>query len=539
MNAEEIIKDVECKKGERGVWENHWQELTDYIMPNKNNVTRVGTPGEKKGVELFDSTAIQSNSLLASALHGMLTNPALTFFEYTTGDPDLDEIDEVRIWLDRAAQRTHMRLNNSNYQTEIHEYYLDIGCVGTGGLFIAEDKNNLFRFSARHVSELYVEESNLGVIDKVHRVFQWNARQIMQEFGSTPGFKAPDIVQKAYDKNDPKKFEIIHSIYPREDEERSKYAGGSKSWKWASCYTLTEAKVILSESGYREHPLPVGRWSKVSNETYGRSPGMAALPDIKMLNKMKETTIRGAQKTVDPPLMVPSDGFVLPLKTHPSGVNYYTSGTSDRIETFANDARIDFGFQSVDMVARQVRQAFLIDQLQLREGPQMTATEVNAHLDEMMRLMGPVLGRQHNESLRPTISRCFEIQLRNKDFPPIPQALSGRKLDVRYSSMIARVHRQKEAENILRALQTISPFIQLDPSAADNFDIDKSVRFVSKTYGFPADLIRTEKSRKTIRDARDQANQAAIQQQQESHEAEVTSKTGPVVLKAQEQAKPQ
>ena len=71
---------------------------------------------------------------------------------------------------------------------------------------------------------------------------------------------------------------------------------------------------------------------KASNEIYGRSPAMTALPDVKMLNEMSKTTIKAAQKQVDPPLLVPDDGFLLPVRTVPGGLNFYRSGTRDRIE---------------------------------------------------------------------------------------------------------------------------------------------------------------------------------------------------------------
>jgi len=38
MTVGEIIKMFNKLKGERGTWENHWQEVTDYILPRKNTV---------------------------------------------------------------------------------------------------------------------------------------------------------------------------------------------------------------------------------------------------------------------------------------------------------------------------------------------------------------------------------------------------------------------------------------------------------------------------------------------------------------------
>ena len=78
-----------------------------------------------------------------------------------------------------------------------------------------------------------------------------------------------------------------------------------------------------------EFPFVVPRYLKASNEIYGitYNDGVA---NVKMLNEMSKTTIKAAQKQVDPPL-VPDDGF-LPVRTVPGGLNFYRSGTRDRIE---------------------------------------------------------------------------------------------------------------------------------------------------------------------------------------------------------------
>src|SRR3546814_4077959 len=73
-------------------------------------------------------------------------------------------------------------------------------------------------------------------------------------------------------------------------------------------------------------PYMVPRWSKDAGEIYGRSPGWNALPDQKMLNEMSRTVLKAAQKAVDPPLMVADDGVLMPLRTHPGGINVVRAG---------------------------------------------------------------------------------------------------------------------------------------------------------------------------------------------------------------------
>jgi hypothetical protein len=45
----------------------------------------------------------------------------------------------------------------SNFETEVHEMYVDLVVFGTGCMFVEMDKKTL-RFSTRHISEFYVTE---------------------------------------------------------------------------------------------------------------------------------------------------------------------------------------------------------------------------------------------------------------------------------------------------------------------------------------------------------------------------------------------
>jgi hypothetical protein len=296
-----------------------------------------------------------------------------------------------------------------------------------------------------------------------------------------------------------------------------------------SCYVLKDKKIILREKGYNTFPYAIPRWTKISGEKYGRSPAMKCLPDIKMINQMMKVTIRSAQKVVDPPLMAPDDGAMGPIRTAPGAINYYRAGTADRIEPLVTGARIDFGFQIMEDVRTRIRSAFFIDQLQLRQGPQMTATEVMQRTEEQLRLLGPILGRQHNELLKPLIDRIFDILYRRGQLPPAPQALAGMKLEVQYSSMIARAQKTSELESLNRMFQIAAPLFQVDQTVTDNFNPDAAFRYIANTLSLPYELIRDDKDVKKLREARSQAAQQAQEQMNQAHEAEMVSKTAPVI----------
>lgn len=520
--AQGYVDKLAAMQKDRSTWETHWQECFDYIVPRKGEVVSEGTQGEKRGAELFDTTAVMSNQLLSGALHGMLTNPATRFFELIMGDPALDKDEDVKQWLQEVGQRMFVVLNNSNFQTEIHEIYIDEGAIGTACLYMGEHPEKIVHFSARPIKEIFIEENNLGLIDTVYRLFKWKPRQVVQEFGLE---KLPQYVKEQYSKGCDEDWEIVHAVQPSNDENADK----RKAFPFTSCYLLKDKPLIIAEGGFKEFPFAVPRWTKTSGEKYGRGPGMDMLPDIKMVNKMMETTLQGAQKTVNPPLTVADDGVIGRVRLTPGGLTVVRPGEPP-IKPIIMDARVDFGYQAVEDVRKRIRSGFYGDLFSLNSSSGMTpktATEINMFSEQQMKLMGPVMGRQHFELLRPVIARLFGIMSRRNLIPPAPRAVQGRAFDVRYSSLIARAQRMSEGQNLARALTVAAPIIQLDPNAADIINTDDSVKHIMEVYGVPQSLIRKNKEVTDRRKARADAQAKAAQQAQEAHDAEVAGKVLP------------
>lgn len=500
-----ILARWEKMKAMRGTWETHWQEIADHMLTRKATITTTRYPGEKRNLQIFNSAAVMANELLAGALHGLLTNPSVQWFELTTGDQELDDNDEVRLWLQKVTRDMHNILNNSNFQEAIHEIYVDLGAFGTAALSIMEDEDMVVRFTAHPIEEFFIDENHKNRVDTVFRRFKWTTRQIMQEF---PNIDNEFLIDEM--KKDPaRKFDVIHAIFPANEMEELQMQGKN----FASVWMLVDKLMVLSKNGFREMPFAVPRWTKATGEIYGRSPAMKALPDIKMINEMMKTTIKGAQKTVDPPIMMPDDGFFMPVRTLPGGINYFRSGTSDRIEPLITNARVDFGLQMIEFVQKAIRDAFFIDQLQLQDGPQMTATEVLQRTEENMRLLGPILGRQQSELLSPLVDRLFDVMLKRgvvlkEEIPEALRELKDGRFKVQYNSLVARAQRSQEAQNILRTVEASAPFINTDPTIMDNFDGDAAVRIISKLFGVPQEVIRNKREIAGLREARQEAAQA-------------------------------
>lgn len=295
-----------------------------------------------------------------------------------------------------------------------------------------------------------------------------------------------------------------------------------------SCYVAIDDMKMLAEGGFNEFPYVVPRYLKASYEIYGRSPAMNALPDVKMLNKMSEVTIKAAQKQIDPPLMIPDDGFILPVRTVPGGLNFYRSGSRDRIEPLNIGANNPVTLNMISERQLAVQKTFYVDQLLTSQGGNMTATEVLQRNEEKMRLLGPVLGRLQSELLQPLIERTFSILLRAGVFQQAPDILQGQDVDIEYVSPLAKAQKSGDLNAVMRGIEIFGAMSQFAP-VLDYLDADGLAKYVQNTLGLPAKVMRSDGQVRQIRKQRAEAEAAAMQQQQQMEEAKALGQAAPMV----------
>jgi hypothetical protein len=527
--AKNLLKRYDRLKSQRQNWESHWQEVADYMQPRKADVTKTRSKGDKRTELIFDGSPLQSVELLAASLHGMLTNPSTPWFSLRFKQNDMENEDEAKEWLEDATEVMYTAFNKSNFQQEIFELYHDLITFGTAAMFIEEDDEDILKFSTRHINEIFIAENDKGRIDTVFRKFSLSARAVIQKFGDV----SINIATKA-NKDPYEEVEIIHAVYPRSDFDPKKQ--DKQNMPFESVYLDAESGHELSVSGFREFPFVVPRYLKASHEIYGRSPAMTALPDVKMLNEMSKTTIKSAQKQVDPPLLVPDDGFMLPVRTVPGGLNFYRAGTRDRIEPLNIGANTPLGLNMEEQRRNSIRNAFYVNQLMMQSGPQMTATEVIQRNEEKMRLLGPVLGRLQSELLKPLIDRAFALILRKNLFRPAPEFLAGQDIEIEYVSPLAKAQKSTELSSIMRAIEILGSLSNVAP-VFDHINMDKLVRHLADIVGVPQKILKPQSEINAERQQAAQQQEQMQQMQQVQQLAEAGGKVAPLAKALPEEAK--
>ena len=499
-------------KAQRGIWETHWQDTTNFVLPNSADFSLQRSKGDKRSTLIYDSTGVHANEMLAAGLHGMLTNPASNWFSLRlkSSQEEMAQQTDVKNWLEDTTTAILSEIASPAvaFPSHIHEYYLALCCIGTACMFIGEPAlRDGISFRAIHIDEIYIAESADGIIDTVFREFKMTVRQIVQKWGEAA--LSPRI-KRMYEKKDyDKEVELLHCVYPRDDVEKGKKA--ATMLPVASVYIDEKDQHVLAEGGFDEMPYMVSRWAKTTGEVFGRSPAMTALPDIKMLQEMMKTTIKAGQKIVDPPLLVPDDGVIGPIRTVPGGLNYYRSSTGARIEPLLTGGNIPISFQMMEDLRNRIRTTFFLDQLQFQGGPQMTATEVVERTERTLRLLGPTLGRLQSEFLGPMIERIFGVLSRANKLPPAPAIISEQELKIEYVSPLARAQRQTETQGIMRTLEFVGPIAGMDPQAAQIVKGADMVRHIAELNGVPPKLLKSDND--LMEEAKAQQQAMAAQQQ--------------------------
>lgn len=512
----------------RAQWDGHWRELADLFLPRRADFSAGSPSGGKRSSGQFDGVPMQAARGLAATLDGLLKPKSERWFHVRAEDDDLNELEDVKNWIDRVEDRMWAALYDprARFLQRSAEVDRDLVVFGTGVLFVGDRIENkggtALEFRSFHLRNSFIAESADGAVDTVFRRFTLSARQAVQKFSRA---ELHETIRRAAEREPDKDFTFLHVVTPRSD-------GGSGktprlAMPFASLWIDVANEALVAEGGFQEMPYIVPRWDTATDEIYGRSPAMVALPDAATLNQQAKTILRAGHKAVEPPLLVPNDGVNSAPRTWPGGLTYYDTSilaqTQGRTPVFPLDtgANIPLGRQLQQDSRDQIWGAFFRNALNLpAAGPQMTATEILERKAEFVRTIGPTFGRLEADYTEPLIERVFNVLLRAGAFGPldlIPAALQGARIRFKFVSPVAKAVQQLEAGALGKTAEDLSVVLAADPNALDHFDSDRIVRDVSDANGVPRKWLRpldeVEAMRKQRADAEGAQAQAAAAQQ--------------------------
>ena len=493
--------------------EQDWDLIEKFIAPLRGGKFFQDQTSEheidwRRGRDVFDSTAILAANTLASSVHGALTSPSTQWFTMRFRDDDLNVDHAATSWLQKSAEIVWYALQDSDFNLEVNEAYLDMVVFGSSCVIEEAESEIEWKgvdFSTLPVREIYFEQDHKGQIRNFYRRLQWTPLQIIDKFGD----KVPiAIKEKAkLPAQADQKLTVIYAIYPRKGKENAdtRKILKAKERPFESKYILHEtADQIGDVGGYYEMPAFLPRWQKTSGSMWGFGPGTIAISDVMTLNTMVEQRLMAAAKVIDPPILVTERGLLSDLDLEPGGLTVVRDINGAR--PYESGARFDVSGNMIADLRDAINRIFLVDRLELKASPAMTATEVNARYDLMNRLLGPVLGRLQTDFLNPMIERTFKILWRAGELPAMPPELEKRRndMDIEYIGPMGRAQKTDQVTAITQWAQMMTELGQFYPETAMLVDAEMLGRELAKSLNIPATIIRSRDEVNALLEQREQ-----------------------------------
>ena len=532
-----LLREAELH-GERRIWDAHWQNIADYVMPRKAEISATGgVPGTAREQLLFDSTAIRANMVLANGQLANMTPLEGRWFSFDP-PPYLKGVDAVEQYYRQCTEAAQAELARSNFYSEIHELYLDRGGFGTAAIFCEEGVRQPLNFRKLDVGTFSISEDSEGYVDTLSREFELTAVQAAEKFGEE---NLSEKMRKAL--ADPRRrnqrCKFVHQIYPRRDSERDRTKRDGRNKPVASVYLDRASRHIVRVAGYDEQPFFCTRYLKwTTNSPYGWSPSLMALPDIKQLNFLEMNLDALAELAAFPRFLVPDthEGDV-DFRAH--GVTYFDANSpAGAPREWATGGRYDIGLQRAEKKREAIEKAFHVDLFQMFAQIEkvMTAREVAERAGEKLIQFSPTFARMTTELFTPLLRRVFSVLSRAGRFPAPPQEVvqvEGAEAfvpepELSYSSRIALAIKALENTSFARTMDFVLPLVNVSPNIMDNFDLDTVVRDMSRNEGLPSRWMLALDAMKGIREQRSQAEAQNAQAQQAAMMASAAKDAGSV-----------
>jgi hypothetical protein len=461
---------------------------------------------------IIDSTPTLAVNVCASGLWTGMTSPSRPWFAIEADPTWTGEIDqEGKSWIEERQKKAYQILSESNFYQEMAQAFQDVVVFGTAPVIVYEDYEDIIRLYLPCAGEYYLASGGRLDITDLYREFTFTVKEIVDMFKLE---NCPAQVKKLWAQGGASldnEFVVAHAIEP--NFAIAKQQGGDKEvtivpgkFAYREIYWLKGIKteLPLSVRGFNSKPFMAARWSKVSNDSYGRSPCMDALGDNKQIQLETRRKAEFIDKGVRPPM-----GANVELKNEPSsiisGMITYMStegGKKGFWPLFEPQAQWLAGITAdIDKVSARIERCLFVDvfmAITRMEGVQpRNQLELTKRDLERLQQLGPFITLFENEFGNPFFERLFNIMDRRRVTKPMPQSLKNVPLKIKYTSIMRLAQQSAEAVGMKDFFGTMGGLSSAAkaagvPDPLRIVNLDKSARHFADITNIPSNLLFTD-----------------------------------------------
>lgn len=460
-----LLKRTKKAWDDKEQWRAQLQDAYTLALPMRNLYNQQSR-GVVKNDVVFDSTLPNSTVRFANKLQSELVPPFqkwmnLVIGSFFKGQLKEEQRREFQLLLNQVRDRFFAILRGSNFDTAVNEFFLDLA-VGTGIVLVVEGNDDMpINFVCVPQFQVALEAGAFGTVGAVYRKHMVVARNIprmWRDIGEGKDARKPRDWEKWLDDNSDKDVEVSEATYLDIDREiwwydvviKGAFEGGKRKG----------VRIVTRE--YPENPFIVSRWIKAADEVQGRGPVLFALPDAKVLNKVKELVLKNASLAISGVWTVTDDGVLNPanIVIRPGVIIPVRSNGGGQLGPSIQQLEFKGKFDVAQLIIADlnttIKTAMMDNQLPPDEGPVKSATEVIAKIKELQQDIGSPFGRMKREFINPLIQRTLNLMIEAGllNIPGVRRfRVDGTGVDVEILSSIAQAQNISDVESTVNWME--------------------------------------------------------------------------------------
>jgi hypothetical protein len=504
LEVEDLLKRSEGAYARKLNWRQIYQDCYEYALPQRNlydGAYEGGVPGQKKMGKVFDSTAIHSTQRFANRLQSGLFPPYGRWMRLEPGpDIPMDRRIEAQAALDIYGDKFFTVLRQSNFDLAMGEFLLDL-TVGTAAMMVQPGNGDMpVRFQPVPEYLLAFDEGVDGVPENVYRRLRLKVETIEATW---PDAELSDTLKRMLVERPTEDVDLLETT--THDTQKD---------EWHYCVIFSRDKAKIVHRNMRFSPWIISRYSKLAGEVYGRGPLVAALPDIKTLNKTVELLLKNASLAIagvytaaDDGVLNPQTVRIVPGAIIPVARNGGPQGESLRPLARAGDFNVtQLVLQDIRM---SVKKMLLDDTLPPDTMSARSATEIAERMKELATNLGSAFGRLITETMVPVVTKTLQI-MDEAGLIDLPLKVNGLEVKVVPIAPIAQAQQMGEIEKTMQWYQISQ---QMGPEGQVASKPGEIVDMIADSLGIPARVRTTPEERRQKMEEMQQQQQAMMAMQ--------------------------
>lgn len=536
--ARDFIKDLGKLESKRQPLEQVWQKIMEMIDPANAFITKKYAAKKVWNERIYSTTAQRALPKFVAALQNTVTPNNQRWHRFTAPLNQLKDKQKITSWLEKLTDAIfEMRYKpKAGFNKAIIKTWRGYGKLGVATMFVDEDKDgDGATYEFVNIKDFYPVLYNNGTIKTCYRKIIKSAWEVCEELkskGINPEYVLPSEVWDKVKANKFTELKLIHVVckMSKDEVESSKIviksADGTQivtKYRYKSYLILNDINkpAVLECGKFFTCPYMFTRYQELDYDIYSNSPSLEALPDIKMLQRIRKSTIEAAEKAVDPPLLARNDaafGGLMPV------AGAIMAGTLDNdgrelLKPLQTGDNTRLGVEMEELFAKGIEDFFLtpLYMMYYQEG-KMTATEINQRAMERAMIMSINVFPIENELLDPMVMRELDIMQRQGKLPEdMPDELRQlMDMDLPYAAIQyeGEQHKAQElikANGIATTMQAAVGLSSFDRHIALAFKGYKCLTTIASANGMPADHLLDEDDYTELSEKQADAENAAAQ----------------------------